>query len=250
LRIYLRDLLPARFSVGNGMIYSPSERSHETDIVIWDSCNFPRLQMLGHSLYFAESVKAVLEVKSRWSEVEWQNVRMKTEAVRKITTNQEPNLNEQLALIELKLKTSMSNTANTPSNHQIYHTRHPIGSNAIFFRGGDALLDSDPTSELIDVADNVWPDTILLLQFGGLVRKLYSDDYKEGLLHFYELGEDALLAFTHYLHAQTIERSVYVDDPLYLWKYVDGEVPLIPKRIVKFPLLQPVPSLTGSWDEA
>ncbi len=37
------------------------------DIVIWDSQNFPKLEMQGHSLFFAESAKLAIEVKSNFS---------------------------------------------------------------------------------------------------------------------------------------------------------------------------------------
>ena len=63
LKIYLEELLPKRFGIGKGMIYNIGSRSNEADIVIWDSQNYPQIQFLGHSLFFAESVKAVIEVK-------------------------------------------------------------------------------------------------------------------------------------------------------------------------------------------
>src|SRR5438105_3579214 len=43
-RVFLRELLPARFSVGRGMVYGAfGHRSKEADIVIWDSQNYPSL---------------------------------------------------------------------------------------------------------------------------------------------------------------------------------------------------------------
>jgi uncharacterized protein DUF6602 len=84
IRIFLRHILPSRFSADHGMVYGPDHRSREADVVIWDSDSYPRLQMHGHSLFFAESVRAIIEVKTRWSDDEWTDVRMKTETVRSI----------------------------------------------------------------------------------------------------------------------------------------------------------------------
>jgi hypothetical protein len=60
-RIYLREVLPHRFSVGRGMVYGIVHRSREADIVVWDDQNYPRLPMSDHSFFFAESVRAVIE---------------------------------------------------------------------------------------------------------------------------------------------------------------------------------------------
>jgi hypothetical protein len=62
---YLGKVLPKRFDVDRGMVYGFAHRSKEADIVIWDSMNFPRLDMPDHTVFFAESVRAVLEVKTR-----------------------------------------------------------------------------------------------------------------------------------------------------------------------------------------
>lgn len=63
-RIYLREILPRRFSIGHGMVYGAIGRSKEADIVLWDADNYPSLPLTDSSLFFAESVRVVLESKS------------------------------------------------------------------------------------------------------------------------------------------------------------------------------------------
>jgi len=249
IRIYLRDILPARFGVGHGMVYGPDERSQEADIVIWDAQSYPRLQMHGHSLFFAESARATIEVKTRWTDAKWQEVRSNTEAVRRIQISQGRNLNSELALLNLKVDLLGKPRVNTVANHQIYETKHRIGTNAIFLHGGDSLLNDDIPHAVLDQIDVTWPDSVLLLERGVLVVKEANAHDRKGWLRFLELPDDALLAFTNQLHAQVIERSVYVEDPLYLWKYVGDDVPLVPKREIPYPLVYHQAATTFSWDE-
>src|SRR5947208_1708617 len=73
-RIYFSEILPQRYQVGRGMVYGMVHRSREADIVIWDALNYPSLPMLDHSFFFAESVRAVVESKSRWSPQDFADV--------------------------------------------------------------------------------------------------------------------------------------------------------------------------------
>src|SRR5277367_6338895 len=74
IREYLSALLPARFSVGRGMVYGFAHHSKEADLVVWDHLNYPSLRMRDHSLFVAESTRLVLEAKSRWSTAEFEDM--------------------------------------------------------------------------------------------------------------------------------------------------------------------------------
>jgi hypothetical protein len=117
----------------------------------------------------------------------------------------------------------------------------------VFLHGGNSLAENDPPQELVDKADDTWPDALLLLEPGVLIRKEY--DVAGGRLRFLKAGNDALFAFTEALNGQIIERSVYVQDPLYLRKYVEGAAKLDVIREVTFPLLHPAPGIMQIWDE-
>lgn len=95
-RLYLAEVLPRRFNVGRGMVYGFMHRSHEADIVIWDGDNYPSLPMLDHQLFFAESVRAVLEAKTRFSTVEFDDVLRKSRAVRDIVVNPQSGLDDEI----------------------------------------------------------------------------------------------------------------------------------------------------------
>lgn len=65
IRDFLGPLLPRRFSVGRGMVFGIAHRSREADLVVWDSANYPCISFPQHSHFFAESVRVILEAKSR-----------------------------------------------------------------------------------------------------------------------------------------------------------------------------------------
>src|SRR3954451_10703188 len=99
-RVFLREILPGRFTVGRGMVYGAfGHRSKEADIVIWDSQNYPSLPMLDHSFFFADSVRLVLECKSRWSGDEFEDVLEKCESVRSIIAGSRLNLREEIIMM-------------------------------------------------------------------------------------------------------------------------------------------------------
>lgn len=96
-RTYLADLLLRRYSVGRGMVYGQFHRSREADIVVWDSHAYPTLPLQDHSFFFAESVRTVIECKSKWSSAGFADVLDKSRAVRDIVPRKELSLADELA---------------------------------------------------------------------------------------------------------------------------------------------------------
>lgn len=238
-RVFLQEVLPRRFAVGRGMVYGPGHRSREADIVIWDADNYPSLPMLDHAFFFADSVRMVLECKSRWSKEEFRDVLGKAKAVRDIMTIREPtSTNDRLSLLEGQVEAMR--TGSDFSGQLI--VRHRIATAAIFLRGGESFGPDIVTDELQVDADDCWPDLVLMLESGLLAIKSYDCDNDEpvsGSVRFYNMGEDALAVFTAEMLQRLSERVVQVEDSFYLGRYLrlgdrDG-----PTAEVPFPLTRP-----------
>lgn len=200
--------------------------------------------MLDHSFFFAESVRVVLESKSRWSWREFDDVRDKSRAVRDIITGSGPSLADELQMIHLDIAALKAG-----AEHQgMLISQHHIGTAAVFLRGGrDGLHPADVPSEMLDDADDSWPDLVLLLTPGRLVVKDYPESGNRGHLLFYELGDDALLAFTNGLLSLLAERSFLTEEPLYLTKYVLDLVDIPPVEALPFSLTRIPPQRIPLW---
>jgi hypothetical protein len=246
-RIYLSEILPKRFTVGRGLIYGPRHRSREADIVIWDALNYPGLPMADHLFYFADSVKAVIESKSRWSQVEFDDVLLKSRDVRKIVTATGPSIEDTLALMQLdieSIKTGISHVG-------MVHTRHRIATAGVFLSGGETAFQApgEISTEVLASADDSWPDLLLFLSSGRLVLKEYYESEGCGRLLFLKLEEDTLLAFTYFLLKLISDRSVLTENAFYMEHYAGEVLYTDPYRVVDFPLTRLVPGRVPIWDE-
>jgi hypothetical protein len=224
------------------MIYGIAHRSREADVVIWDAQAFPSLPMLDHSFFFAESVRAVIESKSRWSDQDFHDVLKKSRAIRDIIPMYRPSLAGDVEMLQLEIEALKRGV----QHDGMLHVEPHIGTGAIFLRGGAtglAAKASDP--DLIEDADDSWPDLVLLVEPGHLVVKDYTDGV--GHLLYYELGEDALLAFTNGLLVLLNDRSVHLREPLYLSQYAWDVAGIAPVRIARFPITRPTPMRVPLW---
>lgn len=244
-RIYLSEVLPRRFEVGRGMVYGALHRSREADIVIWDSQNFPSLPMLDHAFYFAESARAVIESKSRWSQEDFTDVLDKSRAVRDIVPMSQPTLDDALAMLQLDVWSLREGV----SHHGILRSSPHIGTAAVFLRGGRRAFTVPALvpPELAAEADDQWPDLLLLLEPGVLVVKEYSEE-SGGRLLFFDYGEDALLAFTNGLLRLLADRAVLTEGEFYLEQYALGVLGQEPYGAVAFPMTRLLPSRRPVWE--
>jgi len=241
-RIYLKEVLPRRFAVGRGMVYGPMHRSKEADVVIWDAQNFPSLPMLDHSFFFAEAVRVVLECKSHWKDDEFEDVLMKCGAVRDIVTLMTPGtLDDRLMMIEehvAALETGQEYAG-------ALFGRHHIGTAAIFLNGGSTFTADSVSDERLESADDRWPDILLLLEPGRLILKKYEPQggmSGSGFISFHDYGPDALCMFTAELLQRIAERSVQVEEPFYLRKYLLAMPENEPDACLPFRLTRPAPT--------
>lgn len=229
-RVYFGEVLPRRFTIGRGMVYGFSQRSREADIVIWDSYNYPSLPMLDHSFFFAESVRAVIESKSRWSRDDMRDVLLKSHSVRRIVGSGERTLEDQLTMLRLDVAALYAGVEHSG----ILRVPSRIGTVGVFLTGG-AETAKRPDDLLRDVEsiEDEWPDLLLFLEPGVLVVKEIDED-AGGQLAFFDLGEDALLAFTNGLLTLLADRSVLTEGPLYLGRYAPNILGRDPFETVDF----------------
>ena len=246
-RVHLSEILPKRFETGKGMVYGPHHRSHEADIVIWDAQNYPSLPISDHSFFFADSVRAVLECKSSWGSEEMGDVLIKCRAVRDIVAmTSELNLADEVE----KLKQQVAALQQGLVYEGMILTRHHIGTAAVFLTGGQTFSSGWITPEVARQLDDAWPDILLLLEPGLVITKNYkpTDGFcGYGWLEFYELGEDSLLVFTASLLALITERSVQVEDPLYIWKYSTEVADVQPVDTVELSITRPIAQRSPIW---
>lgn len=213
-RLFLAEVLPARFDVGHGMVYGPFHRSRECDIVVWDSANFPSLVP---SFYFAESVRTVIEVKSRWSKREFEDVLAKASSVHDVIPSHMPNsVDQRLALLELSVASLRAGV----THRGMLLIPPMIGTAAIFLRGGVRSMSTVSIPKVMEpgAIDDEGPDLVLLLEAGVLVTK----DREEGVLSCWAMGEDSLAGFTQGLLEMLAVRAPSTEGDFYFDHYLLG----------------------------
>ncbi|HEX8065320.1 MAG TPA: DUF6602 domain-containing protein [Thermoleophilaceae bacterium] len=244
-RIYLREILPRRYEIGRGMVYGSVHRSREADIVVWDSANYPSLPMLDHSFFFAESVRAVIESKSRWSTKDFDDVLAKSKAVRDIVPHHGLSLGDEVSMLQLEVAALRAGR----EHDGMMLSKPHIGTAAVFLAGGSASLrdEGSISPEVVDNADDCWPDVMLLLGPGRVVAKEYQGDGQ--YLCFYELGDDALLFFTHAVLRLLADRIVATEAPFYLDGYAWEVLNVEPSMVIPFRATRFAPSQWPLWRE-
>lgn len=251
---YLQIILPERFKVGNGMIYdSYDNRSKEADIVLWDANNYPSIPQYGHSLFFAESVRAVLEVKTTWKAENLADIKEKCRKITNLRVVPEPTVIDEVAYMKEVIKSIL--TRNPVPMYTLEAPR--IGMAVIVFNGGENFSAQDITQEEIGEMDSAWPDILLLLSAGKVIRKsarnLHAQPKNirqyEGKvtsftgakwLEFLNVKEDALLVFTSALLELLRNRTIQTEAPFYLESYISQilrKTPLDIEWVIEFPVL-------------
>lgn len=247
IRLFLAPLLPRRFAVGRGMVFGVAHRSRECDVVIWDADNYPCITLPDYGHFFAESVRAVIESKSKYSTDELQDVLLKSRSVRDIVPM--PGLNMVDSINMLRLEVASIRTGR-PHDGILKSGPH-IATSALFFRGGQAFTLADLDAALIDDADESWPDITLFLEAGKVVLKQYEeteDDFPTtGYLELIEAGEDSLFVFAASLLAAISSRSVAVEDPTFLATHVDIDQLREGSETREFRLTRFAPSSIPLW---
>ncbi|MCR8747264.1 DUF6602 domain-containing protein [Romboutsia lituseburensis] len=201
-------------------IYGIINKSHEVDIAIWDANNYPKLKMHGHSLLFQESVKLAIEVKTNYSKDVLNDILTKCESIKMIPGIKGPDIEDRLFSIEQKIYCM----ENDVCFNGTLISKPDIATAAIIFKGGHSFDIENIDEKIIDIADEVWPDIIIFIEAGKVILKQYEYD-EDGRINSYiemlESKEDSLLVFTSSLLGILTDRSINLDDPFYLSKYID-----------------------------
>lgn len=220
ISIYLNDIIPKRYELSKGMIYGIVNKSHEVDIAIWDANNYPKLKMHGHSLLFQESVKLAIEVKTNYSKEVLNDILTKCESIKMIPGLKGPDIEDRLFSIEQKIYCM----ENDVCFNGTLISKPDIATAAIIFKGGHSFDIENIDEEIIDIADEVWPDIIIFIEAGKVILKQYEyneDGEINSYIEMLESKDDSLLVFTSSLLGILTERSINLDDPFYLSKYID-----------------------------
>ena len=243
-RTYLSEVLPRRYSVGRGMVYGLFHRSHEADIVIWDSNAYPSLPLSDHSFYFAESVRNVLECKSIFSMSELKDMLVKSQAVRDIVPHKDLSLRDEIEGLRLEV---ISLKAGQPHRGLMISSHH-IATSGMFLKGGQNTSPADLLAACHDEVDMVWPDVLLFLEPGVVAIKFdQGPDSVNGGIAFFDYGEDALLAFTTSLLKTCEDRVVHSESRFYLDRYAAPVLDREPFHVVEFRLMRFVAGHVPLW---
>jgi hypothetical protein len=159
-----------------------------------------------------------------------------------------PNLADDVAMLQLEIASLRNN-----QEHSGMIIKNPrIATGAIMLFGGQTFSENMLDDKMLKRVDDAWPDALLLLEKGKVVIKNYEHDENNymsgsGYLEFIEAGSDALLVFTAALLGLITERSVHVEDPLYLAQYIYNLLNKLPTETVDFPLSRPAPGRVPLW---
>jgi hypothetical protein len=197
--------------------------------------------MSDHGFFFAESVRAVLECKSAFSNKEFQDVCDKAQAVKDIVATPEPGLASAIEMLQysvhaLKTGEIFNGIMNSP---------HHIGTGAIFLTGGHRQDWKAAAESRLGEIDDSWPDVCLLLESGVILLKEYvpAEGWMggNGYLSQYSFGDDALFAFTYLLFKILFERVTALESPLEISAYTPDVLRRAADWQVSFPLTRAVP---------
>lgn len=219
--IYLKEILPKRFAIGKGMVYGIINKSKESDLVIWDEQNYPSLKLLGHSMFFIESVKAIMEIKTNWSNRVFLDIKEKKVASYKISClPQTPSLNDRVNFIESKIDAMENND----SINMILSTPIPIPFTAFVFKGGEKFSIKGISKDELKKANDSYPDLLILLKAGKVLEKQYiydEEDSSKGtaFLRLHDAGENSLLIFTSLLLEKLMINTNFSEYPINFIKY-------------------------------
>lgn len=219
--IYLNGILPKRFAISKGMVYGLINKSKESDLVIWDEQNFPSLKLLGHSMFFIESVKAIMEIKTRWSANEFSDIKNKKTAsfnIHRLT--QTPNLDDRVNFLENRIDAIENNN----KINMIFSIPVPVPFTAFIFQGGEKFSIKKLENKELAKVHVSYPDLMILLKAGKVLEKQYvfdEEDSSKGYayLRLHNAGENALLIFTSLLLEKLMINTNLSEYPVNFIKY-------------------------------
>ena len=122
------------------------------------------------------------------------DVMKKGRAVRDIVPMYEPSLDETVLKLAVEAEAIRSSTQHAG----LVITPHHIGTAAIFSSGGQTFGPDYLTDDILQAADDTWPDALLLLEPGKVVLKRYQSDggfRGRNTLELYDFGDGCATDF-------------------------------------------------------
>ena len=240
---FLKDFLPGKYSVGTGQFMSVEFQrdfeSNQSDIIIWDSIDYPKIHLQGTSdLFFAESVKMVVEVKSVFNKSELQDIIKKSRHLKSFVPNFHPSIKDEIWRLDNKI----ARTMNEKTEMKMMASAPMIAMAAICFKGGEkfTLKDIITPKEI----EEDFPDVLLLLGAGKMIAKTYEISQPgivKGELALYQLDEHSLIGFTGWITSLLAERDTLTTSPFQFHEYITGVFRNKKVETMEFPVLR-VPS--------
>ncbi len=237
--IFLREILPTKYSVETGILvgieHQRDYESQQSDLIIWDSFNYPKIKHLGSSLIFAESAKMMIEIKTNFKDLD--DIRKKTKKIKEFFPPFYPTVMEEIWRLDNKIarvekgKTEAKMEASAPQ----------IAVSAICYKGGNNFT-IEKLGDRHEIEDN-FPDLMLLIEAGKVIYKSYAPNNKnKGFLTFYETKENSLIGFTGLLMSLLAARDTITTSPFQLIELIKG-VLSCEKETIEFPITRPLPGI-------
>lgn len=250
-RQFLKEIFPKRYSIDKGMVYGLIGRSREADIVIWDEVNYPKLCLYDSNIFFMEGVKAIIEVKSNWSNEVFEDIKAKAHATINIFGNYGEGISRQIQKLEdeiwsLKSGSEYQGTLISPNRK---------GSISIVYYGGQEFDIENLEEEEIEKIEDDYPDILLLLSAGKIIIKRFIPDEQDplkgiGYLEQIECHDDLLLLFTVELLDFLAISSEHIEPPLSLANYLYGLFQNLQCKNLQFNLTRPIAgNMKNFWNK-
>lgn len=241
--LFLKDILPTKYSVGTGILVGIESQkeyiSNQSDIIIWDSFNYPKIKLHGPDLIFAESAKMIIEIKSNFDKNALDDIKAKTKRIKEFVPSFHPTIKDEIWRLDNKIaravkgKMEMTMMASAPQ----------IAVSVICYEGGKNF--SIETFNNKNEIEDYFPDLMLLIDAGKVIAKRYEPDDKlgKGFLTLYNTGEKSLIAFACILMYLLADRDTVSTSPFQLADYVRDIFLSCKKEIIEFPIYRPIPGM-------
>jgi hypothetical protein len=237
--VFLEDFIPKRYSVGRGILFDDfGHTSKEADVVIWDDQNFPRLNEGGHTLFFVNSVRCAIGVKTKWSTARWAETLAESKSVRDLV----PHIHEldgvRHRLQRLEHQVAALTAGGALEGLLLFP--HHTATAAIILDGG-SRLDCEILRTATPDPDDTLPDLTLLLEPGILIEKLYlqAEDRILGFAGIHRLGADALMGFMIKLQRCIEDRSGGIENSQHFYETINLGLDDVPAEGFRFQLSRP-----------
>jgi hypothetical protein len=241
IHAFLSDFLPSKYSIGTGQFmgveFQRDYESNQSDVIIWDSFDYPKIKQPGSSaLFFAESVKMVIEVKSHFNAIEFVDIQKKARHLKSYVPNFHPSIKDEIWRLENKIARAVKGK----SEMLLMASAPAIAMAALCYKGGENFSLSKITNPS-EIEDDL-PDVILLLEAGRLIVKTYDlleNGRVKGYLKLYNTGSDSLIGFTGWITSLLAERDTLTSSPFEFHNYIAGVFKNCEVESIEFPVIRP-----------